>query len=267
MRRVGKYIGADHGSGRSEALPLNVALDDDGTFENGKTYGSKGKQDGRAPRRAARRRTSPTRRARTRRWHSSTNSSSSPPPSARLRPATKSDHSLNNHRVQSRPRETTSREIGTMSAPFIYVGTYEVSEGRFDEARQSLAEAVEFIETNEPRMISFNIYGDEDAGTMSIIQVHADSASMDFHMKLVAEHVGGAALSPTWGRRSEPVFRGRSLDSRHDPLLCRPRCRVGCGSSAHWGVHPHGSSELGDSSGWEAMVTCESGSPLRIVVR
>lgn len=79
-----------------------------------------------------------------------------------------------------------------MTAPFIYVGTYEVSEGRFDDARHSLAEHADFIEANEPRMISFNVYGDEDGGTVSIVQVHADSSSMDFHMKLVAEHISSA---------------------------------------------------------------------------
>ena len=85
-----------------------------------------------------------------------------------------------------------------MSAPFIYVGTYQVSEGRFDDARRALAEAVEFIDANEPRLISFNIYANEDAGTISIVQVHPDSASMDFHMKLVAEHLS-SALEPYLG--------------------------------------------------------------------
>jgi len=79
-----------------------------------------------------------------------------------------------------------------MSAPFIYIGTYEVRQGRFDDARKSLAEHAEFIEANEPHMISFNVYGDEDAGTISIVQVHTDSSSMDFHMKLVAEHINSA---------------------------------------------------------------------------
>lgn len=41
-------------------------------------------------------------------------------------------------------------------------------------------------------MISFNVYADEDAGTVSIVQVHTDSSSMDFHMKLVAEHISSA---------------------------------------------------------------------------
>lgn len=79
-----------------------------------------------------------------------------------------------------------------MSAPFIYTSTYEVREGRFDDARKSLAEHAEFIEANEPHMISFNVYGDEDASTISIVQVHTDSSSMDFHMKLVAEHISSA---------------------------------------------------------------------------
>jgi quinol monooxygenase YgiN len=79
-----------------------------------------------------------------------------------------------------------------MSAPFIYIGTYAVAEGRLDDARKSLAEHAEFVEANEPRLISFNLYLDPDARTVTIVQVHPDSASMDFHMQLIAEHITGA---------------------------------------------------------------------------
>ena len=41
MRRVGKYIGADQPVPVGARRYLDVALDDDGTFENGLTYGSK----------------------------------------------------------------------------------------------------------------------------------------------------------------------------------------------------------------------------------
>ncbi len=79
-----------------------------------------------------------------------------------------------------------------MSAPFIYVGTYEVVGGRLDDARKSLAEHAEFVEANEPRLISFNFYLDTESNTVTIVQVHPDSASMDFHMQLVAEHIASA---------------------------------------------------------------------------
>jgi quinol monooxygenase YgiN len=79
-----------------------------------------------------------------------------------------------------------------MPAPFIYIGTYEVAEGRVDDARTSLAEHAEFVEANEPRLISFNFYLDPDARTVTVVQVHPDSASMDFHMQLIAEHISSA---------------------------------------------------------------------------
>ncbi len=41
MRRVGKYIGADQPVPVGARRYLDVALDDDGTFQNGLTYGSK----------------------------------------------------------------------------------------------------------------------------------------------------------------------------------------------------------------------------------
>jgi hypothetical protein len=51
---------------------------------------------------------------------------------------------------------------------------------------------VEVVETNEPRLIAFNIYADEDANRISGVQVHPDAASMEFHMKVVGEHIRGA---------------------------------------------------------------------------
>jgi hypothetical protein len=47
---------------------------------------------------------------------------------------------------------------------------------------------VDFVETNEPRMIAFNTYLDRDGNTVSIVQVHPDSASMEFHMQVNAKH-------------------------------------------------------------------------------
>jgi len=79
-----------------------------------------------------------------------------------------------------------------MSEPLIYVGTYTIKPGSQEEARRRLADLVEFVETNEPRMIAFNTYLDRDANTVSIVQVHPDSASMEFHMQVNAKHFATA---------------------------------------------------------------------------
>jgi len=79
-----------------------------------------------------------------------------------------------------------------MTGPFIYVGTWTIKDGRLDEAKKILEEHAELIETNEPRLISFNFYLDEGAGTVGVVQVHPDSTSMELHLQLVAEHLSGA---------------------------------------------------------------------------
>lgn len=117
-----------------------------------------------------------------------------------------------------------------MSAPFIYVATYEVLEGRFDDAVESLEEHAEFIEANEPRMISFNVYGNEEVGTVSIVQVHIDSSSMDFHMELVAQHIsdaltdylGSAVDTQIFGQGTSTVDTIRSFGGSDDDLTWAP---------------------------------------------
>ena len=79
-----------------------------------------------------------------------------------------------------------------MSGPLIYVGTYAVKPGSQEQARGRLAELVDFVETNEPRLIAFNTYLNEDGTTVSIVQVHPDSASMEFHMQVNARHFATA---------------------------------------------------------------------------
>jgi quinol monooxygenase YgiN len=79
-----------------------------------------------------------------------------------------------------------------MSGPLIYVGTYTVKPASQDEARRRLAELADFVETNEPRVIAFNAYLDREGNTVSIIQVHPDSASMEFHMQVNAKHFATA---------------------------------------------------------------------------
>jgi hypothetical protein len=80
-----------------------------------------------------------------------------------------------------------------MSEPFIYVGTWTIKPGKFEEARKSLAEHCwELVEPNEPRLVAFHVYFDEEGKTATVVQVHPDSASMEFHMELISKHLSGA---------------------------------------------------------------------------
>jgi quinol monooxygenase YgiN len=79
-----------------------------------------------------------------------------------------------------------------MPSPFIHVGTTSVKPGRLEALREQLAELVDFVETNEPRMIAFHAYLDEPGERLTIVQVHPDSASMEFHMEVNAKHFATA---------------------------------------------------------------------------
>jgi quinol monooxygenase YgiN len=92
--------------------------------------------------------------------------------------------------VRDRLRDRSEEE--KMTQPFIFVGTHKIKEGKLEEYRKSLHELVELVETNEPRLIAFNVYVDEAANRVTGVQVHPDAASMEFHMNVVAEHIQGA---------------------------------------------------------------------------
>jgi quinol monooxygenase YgiN len=75
-----------------------------------------------------------------------------------------------------------------MSGSLIYVGTFTIKPGKLEEARKSLAELVDFVDTNEPRLIAFHAFLDEAGEKMAMVHVHPDSASMELHMELAAKH-------------------------------------------------------------------------------
>jgi len=75
-----------------------------------------------------------------------------------------------------------------MAGPFIYIGTTTIKPGKLEEARKRIAELVDFVETNEPRMIAFYCFLDEQGSKLTVVQVHPDSASMEFHMQVNAKH-------------------------------------------------------------------------------
>jgi hypothetical protein len=79
-----------------------------------------------------------------------------------------------------------------VNSPFVYVGTWTIKPGKLEEAKQFLSEHTAFIEEREPRLIAFHAFFDEEGGKASVVQVHPDSASMELHMEVIAEHMGAA---------------------------------------------------------------------------
>lgn len=76
-----------------------------------------------------------------------------------------------------------------MSEPFIFIGTHRIKEGKLEDFKKDFQELSELVESNEPRVIAFNAYIDDEGTEVAIVQVHPDADSMEFHMQVVREHI------------------------------------------------------------------------------
>ena len=66
----------------------------------------------------------------------------------------------------------------------VYVDTSDVREGALDELKPAMKELADFVEANEPRIIAYNVYLSDDGTRMSVVHVHPDSDSLEYHMEV-----------------------------------------------------------------------------------
>ena len=80
-----------------------------------------------------------------------------------------------------------------MAQPFIFISTFGLKQGELDAFKEMCTGLVEMVQSKEPRLIAFNLYANEDGTEVSNVQVHPDADSMLFHLRLLREHISGAA--------------------------------------------------------------------------
>jgi hypothetical protein len=71
-----------------------------------------------------------------------------------------------------------------MSEPIVYMDSSEIRDGKLEKLKTAMSELVEFVEANEPELIAYNVYFNEDGTRMTVIHVHPGSASLEFHMRV-----------------------------------------------------------------------------------
>jgi hypothetical protein len=72
-----------------------------------------------------------------------------------------------------------------MPGPFIFVATNKIREGKLNGERQRAPGWIDFIQSNEPRLIAFHEYLSEDGTEVEYVQVHPDTDSFENHMRLL----------------------------------------------------------------------------------
>jgi hypothetical protein len=73
------------------------------------------------------------------------------------------------------------------SEPIVYIDHSEIREGALEELKSGVSRLVEFIEAREPQLIAYSFHIDDAAGTMSVVAVHPDAASLERHLDVGGE--------------------------------------------------------------------------------
>jgi hypothetical protein len=86
----------------------------------------------------------------------------------------------------------------------VYIDRSDIRPGKLDELKAGIRDLVALADRLEPRLISYSFHIDEQAGHMSVVVVHPDNASLEFHMDTLAAEF--RKLSPLLTLRSIEVF-------------------------------------------------------------
>ncbi len=120
-----------------------------------------------------------------------------------------------------------------MSQPLVYVDASDVRKGALGELKGAIKELAEFIEANEPQLISYNVYVSDDGSQMTVVHVHPDAASLDYHLDVAG---------PAFGRFSDLVrlssiqIYGEPSEKALGQLHDKARL-LGSGDVIVWGPH------------------------------
>ena len=66
----------------------------------------------------------------------------------------------------------------------MYLDHSVIRPGSLDELKAGVQRVVTFIEAREPQLVAYGFYVDEAAGTMTVVAVHPDSASLERHLEV-----------------------------------------------------------------------------------
>jgi hypothetical protein len=111
-----------------------------------------------------------------------------------------------------------------VSGPFIFIATNRLKPGKLGDERVRVPGLVEFVEANEPRLLAFNEYADEEGTEVAVVQVHPDADSIAFHMEVVAERAAAAYAETVEATTGIEVFGAPS-----DAVLEMLRRQAGAG--------------------------------------
>ena len=73
-----------------------------------------------------------------------------------------------------------------MSSLLLVVDSSDIHVGKLEEVKAGVVDLVAFVEENEAEPLAYDIYFDEAGTTMTVVQIHPDSASLERHLTVAA---------------------------------------------------------------------------------
>jgi len=69
-----------------------------------------------------------------------------------------------------------------MRQSIVYIDTSTIRVGKLEQLEIAMKQLAEFVEANVPQLISYGFFLDEQRTQMTVVAIHPDSASLEFHM-------------------------------------------------------------------------------------
>lgn len=73
-----------------------------------------------------------------------------------------------------------------MQHPIIYIDRSRIRPGAAERLKQGIDDVVAFIESKEPQLLYYGFHLNEDDSRMTVVAIHPDPASVEFHMDVGA---------------------------------------------------------------------------------
>jgi hypothetical protein len=105
-------------------------------------------------------------------------------------------------------------------------------EAGFDAEQQRVPALSDFIEAHEPRLIAFDEYVNTERSEVTVVQVHPDAASFEFHLGVVGDRAREAYAQTLEATTSIEVF-GTPTETILRTL------RQQAGSGIRLNIYPH----------------------------
>lgn len=67
--------------------------------------------------------------------------------------------------------------------PIVYIDESTIRPGKLKEVRAAAKRLTEFVEENMPRLISYGFCFDDNRQLMTVVALHPDSESLEFHIE------------------------------------------------------------------------------------